>query len=205
LYTAAFPIQPLIPTTNLFQALANDADTPKKLDELFVTSNSLVGKEPIPDGPKLKPSTLPYMCVTSTLSAGEFNSTGGATHDVTKHKQLFQDPAKKGHQVIMMDPKLTLTAPERVWLSTGLRAVDHCVECICSSKPNPEATACGLKGLKLLIPSLLRTKEDPQDLDARLKAQLGAAESMKPWVVYGAPAGKFFLSRRRSRISMGVH
>lgn len=141
------------------------------------------------DNPDVKPSKIPYMCVTTTLSASEFNAAGGATNDETHHKQLFADPAGRGHQVIIMDPALTTTAPQRVWLSTGLRAVDHCVECICSSKPNPEGTKDGIEALKLLIPSLLRTKEDPHDLDARQKAQLGAAQSMKPYILYGVPMG----------------
>jgi len=131
------------------------------------------------------------MCVTTTLSAGEFNRFGGATNDSTKHKQLFADPSPSaGHRVIIMDPHLTLTAPQRVWLSTGLRAIDHCVESICSLRPKPEGTQCALRGIGLLLPSLLRTKEDPGNLDARLKAQLGAAESMKPHVIHGVPVGK---------------
>ncbi|KAH8645767.1 hypothetical protein BX600DRAFT_534203 [Xylariales sp. PMI_506] len=171
-------------------ALANEADSPDKLNELFITSTNLRrAKQLTLDNPKVRPSTIPYMCTTTTLSAGEFNNFGGATDDATKHKQLFADPALAGHMVIAMDPELTLTTPERVWLSTGLRAVDHCVESICSSKPNPEGTACALKGLRLLIPSLLWTKEHPEDLQARLKAQLGAAESMKAFVVHGVPVG----------------
>ena len=177
------------------QALANDADTIDKLDILFTASNALRHGKPVPEGcPVLKPSTMPFMCATTTLSAGEFNPNGGATNDMTKHKQLFSDPARVGPRVIIMDPRLTLTTPERVWLSTGLRAVDHCVESICSSKPKPEGTAHALKGINLLIPALLRTKEDPQNLDARLKAQLGAAESMKAFLLYGVPVGKQLLS-----------
>ncbi|KAH8897527.1 putative Fe-containing alcohol dehydrogenase [Thozetella sp. PMI_491] len=170
-------------------ALANDADTHEKLDHLLITSNDLRRKELTIDNPIVKPSVIPYMCVTTTLSAGEFNPFGGATNDVTMHKQLFADPTQIGHRVIAIDPKISLTTPERVWLSTGLRAMDHCVESICSSKPTPEGTACAINGLKLLIPSLLRTKRDPQDLEARLNAQLGAAESMKPHVIHGVPVG----------------
>ena len=114
---------------------------------------------------------------------------GGATHDETRHKQLFVDPSRAGPKVIIMDPELTLTTPERVWLSTGLRAVDHCVETMCSSKPKPEGSAYSIKGLRLLISSLLKTKKDQSDLEARLSAQLGGAESMKALIIEDVPVG----------------
>lgn len=76
-----------------------------------------------------------------------------------------------------------------MWLSTGLRAVDHCVETICSSNPNPEGTKHSLRGLKLLLPGLLRTKQEPNDLEARLRCQLGAAESMRAANLYGVKVG----------------
>ena len=91
----------------------------------------------------------------------------------------------------MADPALTRTTPERVWLSTGLRAVDHCVETICSSNPNEGGTAHSLKGIGLLIPGLLRTKRDPGDDEARLRCQLGAAESMKATNLFGVRVGRF--------------
>lgn len=138
----------------------------------------------------LKSSTISIICVTTTLSAGEYNFVGGATNDATKHKQLFLDPAAVGPKVIILDPSLTLTTPERVWLSTGLRAMDHCIESFASSNPSPEASVHCIKGIKLLIPSLLQTKKNPEDLDARLRAQLGSAESMKPHVLYRTRVGK---------------
>lgn len=171
-------------------ALANGADTHDKLDSLLKTSNLIRhGKKSSESVSEQKPSAIPIMCATTTLSAGEFNPFGGATDERTKHKQLFADPGAAGMKVIAMDPTLTLTAPERVWLSTGLRAVDHCVESICSSEPNEEGTRAALRGLERLIPALLRTKEDGSDLGARLEAQLGAMESMRPFVVYGVPVG----------------
>lgn len=171
--------------------LANDISTFDAMDTFFKDSNAhrnLSEGTPSPHGHK--PSTIPVISVTTTLSAGEYNYAGGATNDVTKHKQLFIDPIKCGPKVIILDPELTLTTPERVWLSTGLRAVDHCVETICSSNPNPAGTAHSLEGIKLLIPALLRTKKDSQDRDARLGAQLGSAQSMKAHLLEGVRVGK---------------
>ena len=171
--------------------IANDVFTFDEMDPLF--KESMVHRsapEGQPPSHNLKASTIPIISVTTTLSAGEYNYAGGATNDVTKHKKLFVDPIRSGPSVIVLDPELTLTTPERVWLSTGLRAVDHCVETICSSNHKPEGTVYSLHGIKLLIPALLQTKKDPKDPEARLKAQLGGAQSMKAHLLEGVHVGK---------------
>lgn len=181
----------------MLQAIANDVDLDDidKFDYLLKKSMDL-RKDRLanPDQPTdLKPSIIPIISITTTLSAGEYNPAGGATNDNTKHKQLFQDPSATGPKVIIWDPELTLTVPEKVWLSTGLRAVDHCVETICSSNPTPTGTAYSTKGLRLLIPALLMTKEDPANLAARLNAQRGGAESMKAFLLEGVNVGKLLV------------
>lgn len=172
-------------------ALANGVNNIDELDLLFRTSLALRYNKPMPENaPKtIHNSVVPVVSVTTTLSAGEFNPPGGATNDATHHKQIFQNPGKVGISVIVMDSALTQTTPQKVWLSTGLRAVDHCVETICSSNPNPEGTKHSLRGLKLLLPGLLRTKQEPNDLEARLRCQLGAAESMRAANLYGVKVG----------------
>ncbi|KIH92329.1 Fe-containing alcohol dehydrogenase [Sporothrix brasiliensis 5110] len=167
----------------LSYALANGVDSHEAFETLAERSGSGGGHD-------VKSSEIPYMCATTTLSAGEYSSFGGATNERTHQKQLFYDPSPDaGHRVIVIDPRLTLTAPPSVWLSTGMRAVDHCVETVCSRGPKPEATAAALQGIRQLIPALLRCKKDANDLDARLQAQLGAGRSMKGVVVYGVELG----------------
>lgn len=164
-------------------ALANGVDSHEKFESLAERS----GTE---GGHNVKHSEIPYMCATSTLSAGEYSTFGGATNERAHHKQLFYDPSTNaGHRVIVVDPRLTLTAPPSVSLSTGMRAVDHCVETVCAKNPKPEATAAALQGIRQLIPALLRSKKDANDLDARLQAQLGAGQSMKGVVVYDVALG----------------
>ena len=61
---------------------------------------------------------------------------------------------------MILDPELSKTAPERIWLSTGIRAVDHCVEAICSIKATTEGDQAAENGLRQVLPGLLKTKED---------------------------------------------
>lgn len=78
----------------------------------------------------------------------------------------------------ILDPAITVHTPEWLFLSTGIRAVDHCVEAICSRETHPYADAQSVKGLAMLADALPRVKADPADLDARMDAQIGTWLSM---------------------------
>jgi maleylacetate reductase len=91
-------------------------------------------------------------------------------------------------RAVILDPAVTLHTPEWLWLSTGIRAVDHCVEGLCSREAHPYADAQALKGLSMLTQALPRVKADPGDLDARMDCQIGTWLSMGP-LSSGVPMG----------------
>jgi maleylacetate reductase len=68
--------------------------------------------------------------------------------------------------------------PEWLFLSTGIRAVDHCVEGLCAREAHPYADAQAMKGLSMLAQALPRVKADARDLDARMDCQIGTWLSM---------------------------
>lgn len=118
------------------------------------------------DGPKVRQIAIP-----TTLSGGEFQSSGGCTDTRRKVKQSFRHPLHIP-RVVILDPAPTLHTPLWVWLSTGVRAIDHATEAICSGSSNPVSDASFLHALKLLSQGLPRVKAHPDDLDARLDCQL---------------------------------
>jgi alcohol dehydrogenase class IV len=75
-----------------------------------------------------------------------------------------------------------------LFLSTGIRAVDHCVEGTCSNESSPYGDASALHGLSLLARGLPRVKADPTDMAARLDCQLGCWLSMTA-LAAGVPMG----------------
>jgi maleylacetate reductase len=91
-------------------------------------------------------------------------------------------------RAVVLDPAVTVHTPEWLWLSTGIRAVDHCVEGVCSGEANPYGDAQALHGLSLLARGLTRVKADPGDLAARLDCQVGSWLSMGP-LAGGVPMG----------------
>ena len=74
----------------------------------------------------------------------------------------------------MRDPRSRVTrhAPEWLWLSTGVRAVDHAVEGLCSVRPHPISDGLAIHALRLLPRALKRCKAAPDDLDARFDCQI---------------------------------
>src|SRR5215471_7094757 len=163
--------------------LANDIHTPEALDDYRPVKG--------PDGtvgpPPCKPPTVRQITVPTTLSAGEFSAISGVTDERRRVKELFRHP-QIIPRAVMLDPAVTAHTPEWLWLSTGIRAVDHCVEGICSAEANPFADAQALHGLALLTRGLPRVKTDPTDLEARLDCQMGSWLSMGA-IASGVPMG----------------
>jgi maleylacetate reductase len=159
--------------------LANGIDTAEGMDALRVVGGAL------PAG--LRPPTVRQVSVPTTLSAGEFSSLSGVTDERTQRKELFRHPLAIPAAVVL-DPAVTLHTPEWLFLSTGIRAVDHCVEGACSAEAHPYADAQALRGLALLVSGLRRVKADPSDLAARLDCQMGSWLSMGP-LASGVPMG----------------
>ena len=128
-----------------------------------------------PDGTRTVPEfdgpTVRQIAIPTTLSGGEFQAGGGCTDNRTKVKQSFRHPLLIP-RVSILDPQPTLHTPLWVWLSTGLRAVDHATEAICSPNSNPASDASFLQALHLLSKGLPRVKSHPDDLAARLDCQL---------------------------------
>lgn len=127
----------------------------------------------ITDVPAITGATVPMFAISTTLSAGEFTYFTGITDEVRQVKELYLDK-KMSAKAVFLDPDLTLATPEWLWLSTGLRSVDHCIESICSNSSHPVTDATAAHALGFLNTNLRRCKEDPSDLGARTYAHLAA-------------------------------
>ncbi len=163
--------------------LANDIRTAEALDAY----RPVKGPDGVVAPPPCNAPAIRQISVPTTLSAGEFSALAGVTDERTRIKELFRHPMMIPRAVIL-DPAITVHTPEWLFLSTGVRAVDHCVEGVCSAEANPFADAQALRGLTLLTQGLAKVKADPQDLQARLDCQIGSWLSMAP-LASGVPMG----------------
>lgn len=81
-------------------------------------------------------------------------------------------------RAVILDPEVSAHTPEWLFLSTGIRAVDHAVEDICSVNGQPISEGAAYHALRLLGRGLRAVKADPADREARLDCQIGAWMSM---------------------------
>ncbi len=116
---------------------------------------------PIKAGPDIR-----TICVPTTLSGGEFNALSGATDEKTAHKQGYEH-RNMAPIMVVLDPAMTVHTPEWLWLSTGVRSVDHAVETLASDKSNDFANGLADNALRLLVEGLTRTKAEPGDMGPR--------------------------------------
>lgn len=122
--------------------------------------------------PVFRGPTIRQIAVPTTLSGGEFHQSGGSNDPVKKLKQSIRNPLMIPRTVVF-DPALTLHTPLGLWLSTGMRSVDHAVESSYSPYGSPFVDGTSLQALRILPDALKRTMKDPRDLEARAAAQTG--------------------------------
>jgi maleylacetate reductase len=158
--------------------LANDIRSVEAIDSIRVVRGV---------APPLAAPTVRQISVPTTIAGGEFSSIAGVTNAATRVKEMLR------HDLVMpraaiLDPAVTVHTPAWLWLSTGIRAVDHCVEGLCSREAHPYADAQAVKGLSMLAWALPRVKANVSDLDARMDCQIGTWLSMGP-LSSGVPMG----------------
>jgi len=150
--------------------LANDISSVEGIDGIRAAK----GAPPPMTAPKVRQISVP-----TTIAGGEFSANAGVTNMATRVKESVRHPLAIPRAVIL-DPAITLHTPDWLFLSTGIRAVDHCVEGLCSNEAHPYADAQALKGLSMLAQGLPRVKADRNDLAARMDCQIGT------WLSTGA-------------------
>lgn len=153
----------------VLMALAENFRTPADFDRVRVKFEYPSSVEV----PAIKGQTLPMMAVSTTLSAGEFTHFAGVTDTARQVKDLYID-RKLAARAVVLDPELTLDTPLWLWLSTGMRAVDHCVESLCSTNSHPFTDALATQALSMLARYLRECHADPKDLSARTHAHVAA-------------------------------
>lgn len=157
------------------------------------------------DGKSLVPRQCKLVAVPTSLSASEWNSVSSATNGKGK-KQHFGSWDEGQPDLILLDPELASTSPEDLWLSSGVRCIDHCVELMCnplSSKEGYEGVNLHAeKGLECMITGLseykkakTKSQHTPSDEDHELllkgisECQYGSREALTGLLIWRVPMG----------------
>lgn len=130
------------------------------------------------DPSDVNPPKFTMINIPTTLSAGEFSPYAGGINPLDGVKKIFILQSLAA-DVVILDPEVAQHTPEWVWMSSGVRSIDHCVELLSSlSKIDPETDEAAKKGLVLVARGLLKLRKDPKDKEARFETQLGSNYAM---------------------------
>ena len=132
---------------------------------------------------------VPQIAVPTTLSAGEFTSGAGYFDEATQTKKLVLDD-RVAPICVILDPEVTADTPDELWLSSGVKALDHALEAVWAIRPHPFADALALEGIRLLFDNLPKGR-DHEDLNARGACQVGAWMSISAASVAGMRLSHF--------------
>ncbi|TDL26149.1 alcohol dehydrogenase IV [Rickenella mellea] len=127
------------------------------------------------NGPFLK-----HIAVPTVLSAAEFSVSfiAGLTNE--KGEKTGVSTPELAPAGIILDAELTLATPEKLWLSTGIRALDHAVESLYrAGAPRPIKVLC-LASIASLFKYLPESKADPKNVEVRQRLQIAAWMSLWP-------------------------
>ena len=131
-----------------------------------------------------------HISIPTTLSAGEFTDVAGITDEATRIKHAVLDPRLAARTVIA-DPTMTLGTPDWLWAASGIRALDHAVESLYSSRHHPISDPLAGRAIEMLVahlPLSLRATGEAK-LEHRSECQMAA------WLaVFGVTNAGFGLS-----------
>ena len=112
------------------------------------------------------------MCIRDRpTTAGTGSETGRSSlildeSDMTKkiifHPSFLPD-------LVILDPKLTLSLPPHLTAATGMDALAHCIEAYCARGFHPMADGIALEGIKNVKNCLITAFKHPDNLTARSK------------------------------------
>ncbi|HEX3401506.1 MAG TPA: iron-containing alcohol dehydrogenase [Acetobacteraceae bacterium] len=166
--------------------LAESIIEPRQLDAFRVrTDDAGLTTVPIIAKPALRQIAIP-----TTLSGAEWSHTTGSI-DPERHTKDIYIQAELAAPAVILDAAISVHTPMWVWLSSGMRAVDHAIGSLCSKHPTPFSDATTVQALGMLNRSLRRVMAAPDDLEARLESLVGVwlASTGMMRMQYGASHG----------------
>lgn len=121
---------------------------------------------------------ITHIAIPTTLSAAEFSPMAGFTKD--GKKTGVSDPGLSPTAVIL-DAEHSLETPMRLWLTTGLRAMDHAIETLYRPYAPPFIRTLAYSAIHALFENLPACQKNPDDLKVRQNLQLAAWHSLFPY------------------------
>ena len=118
---------------------------------------------------------LPLIAIPTTAGTGSECQSFALISDETTHQKMACGDPKAAAKIAILDPLLTVSQPARVTACTGIDALAHAFETAVTKKRNPLSAMYSREAFRLCFGAIERVLDDPRDLEARSRMQLGAA------------------------------
>lgn len=125
---------------------------------------------------KVRDGALPHIALPTTLSAAEFTPYAGVTGSDSIKRVVTGDGLVP--REVFLDPQLTLATPAQLWLSSGIKALDHAIESTLGERHHPVTDTLALEAARRLFAALPACAEDGDALSPRGEAQIAAWMSL---------------------------
>jgi alcohol dehydrogenase class IV len=116
---------------------------------------------------------LPHVTIPTTLAAAEFANAGAVTSPTRRVKDLLI-ANELTPRVVIHDAEVGLTTPVDLWVSTGMRSLDHAIETVYSPRHQPVTDVLSLESIRRLAAAHPAARRDPADHGARADGYMGA-------------------------------
>jgi alcohol dehydrogenase class IV len=98
---------------------------------------------------------------------------------------LGGDLVTADHAVLF--PRITMSMPDSVAASTGMDALAHAIESYTCKEANPITRMYSRQAFALIYPNLMKTLDDPEDLESRRALLLGSC--LAGYAIYNSNTG----------------
>jgi alcohol dehydrogenase class IV len=124
---------------------------------------------------KLADPVMPHIAIPTTAGTGSEVSTIAVIKNEAIGRKFNIAEFVIAPNVAILDPHMTLSLPKTLTAATGMDALTHAIDGMCSIMRNTICTGHGINAIRLIVKYLPMAVEDGSDITARSQMQLAAA------------------------------
>jgi alcohol dehydrogenase class IV len=115
----------------------------------------------------IEEGVAPIVAVPTTAGTGSEVGRASVITDESKHVKRIIFHPKMLPSIVILDPELTVGLPPHITAATGMDALSHNLEALCSPFYHPLAEGIAVEGIRLVKEYLPAAVSDGTDLEAR--------------------------------------
>ena len=117
---------------------------------------------------------LPMIGIPTTAGTGSEAQSYAVISEAATHMKMACGDPSAAMRIALLDPELTLTAPQHVTAMAGFDAIAHAVETAVTAKRTPMSDTFSYRAWQLLGNAFERVLLHPADIEARSAMQIGS-------------------------------